>query len=176
MVVGSAEVLLLLQRGYVDVGFMGGAQIDRYGNLNSSVISPAGGRGAIRLPGSGGGNDIASLTDLIVVMKHERRRFVERVDFVTSPGWLRGSTSRRDSGLPYGGVSRVVTELGVFGFDAPSREMAVVALNPGVSPAQVQDNTGFDLVFGDEIPVTPIPTSAELRVLRELDREGLLTS
>src|ERR1700682_1173439 len=97
MVLGSAEVLLLLQRGYVDIGFMGGAQIDQYGNLNSSFIGdPA--HPKTRLPGSGGVNDISSLTAMIVAMKHEKRRFVERVDFVTSPGWLRGNNSRSESG------------------------------------------------------------------------------
>src|SRR6201997_707570 len=94
MVLGSTDVLLLLQRGYGDVGFMGGAQIDQYGNLNSSFIGdPA--HPKIRLPGTGGGNDIASLAAMIVTMKHERRRFVEKVDFITSPGWIRGGDSRR---------------------------------------------------------------------------------
>ena len=88
MVLGSADVLLLLQRGYVDVGFMGGAQIDQYGNLNSSFIGDPT-HPKTRLPGTGGGNDISSLTEMIVAMKHEKRRFVENVDFVTSPGWLR---------------------------------------------------------------------------------------
>src|ERR1700738_383829 len=97
MVLGSADVLLLLQRGYVDVGFMGGAQIDQYGNLNSSFIGdPA--HPKTRLPGTGGGNDISSLTAMIVAMKHEKRRFAERVAFVPSPGWLRGNNSRSESG------------------------------------------------------------------------------
>src|SRR3954454_3290713 len=105
MVLGSAEVLLLLQRGYVDVGFMGGAQIDQFGNLNSSFIGdPA--HPKTRLPGTGGCNDIASLTSMIVAMKHEKRRFVERVDFVTSPGWFDGYGSRRERGLPAGGMFR----------------------------------------------------------------------
>src|SRR5512138_2472785 len=98
MVLGSADVLLLLQRGYVDVGFMGGAQIDQYGNLNSSFIGDPK-KPKTRLPGTGGGNDIASLAQMIVAMKHEKRRFVEHVDFVTSPGFLNGGTTRRDSGL-----------------------------------------------------------------------------
>ena len=89
MVLGSAEVLLLLQRGYVDIGFMGGAQIDQYGNLNSSFIGDPE-NPKTRLPGTGGGNDISSLTNMIVAMKHEKRRFVENVDFITSPGWLKG--------------------------------------------------------------------------------------
>jgi glutaconate CoA-transferase, subunit B len=96
MVLGSAEVLLLLQRGYVDIGFMGGAQIDQYGNLNSSFIGdPAAPK--TRLPGTGGGNDISSLTNMIVAMKHEKRRFVEKVDFITSPGFsARTSHPRRE--------------------------------------------------------------------------------
>src|SRR5690349_22030091 len=89
MVLSSPDVLLLLQRGYVDVGFMGGAQIDRYGNLNSSFIGdPA--RPKTRLPGTGGGNDISSLAQMIVAMRHEKRRFAENVDFITSPGWIKG--------------------------------------------------------------------------------------
>src|SRR5437763_2747593 len=116
MVLGSAEVLLLLQRGYVDVGFMGGAQIDQYGNLNSSFIGDPT-KPKTRLPGSGGGNDIASLTHMIVAMKHERRRFVEQVDFITSPGWVYGGERRRASGLLAGGMFRVVTDLAVFGFE-----------------------------------------------------------
>src|SRR5580700_11350454 len=122
MVLGSAEVLLLLQRGYVDVGFMGGAQIDQYGNLNSSLIGDAADP-TTRLPGSGGGNDIASLTAMIVAMKHEKRRFVESVDFVTSPGYLRGGDTRRASGLLAGGTFRVVTDLAVFGFETDKRRM-----------------------------------------------------
>src|SRR5918911_1530875 len=124
MVLSSTDVLLLLQRGYVDVGFMGGAQIDRYGNLNSSFIGdPA--RPKTRLPGTGGGNDIASLAQMIVAMKHEKRRFVEHVDFVTSPGYLRGGDTRRASGLVGGGVFRVVTDLAVFGFDDRKRRIQV---------------------------------------------------
>ena len=175
MVLGSAEVLLLLQRGYVDVGFMGGAQIDQYGNLNSSFIGdPA--HPKTRLPGTGGGNDISSLTDMIVAMKHERRRFVGQVDFITSPGWLRGHESRCDSGLPMGGMFRVVTDLGVFGFEEGTRRMKAIALNPGVTREQVQDNTGFALVFDDEIGVTEPPTDHELLMLRELDPERLYTA
>jgi glutaconate CoA-transferase subunit B len=168
MVLGSADVLLLLQRGYVDVGFMGGAQIDQFGNLNSSFIGdPA--RPKTRLPGTGGGNDISSLTNMIVAMKHEKRRFVANVDFITSPGFIRGGTSRATSGLPAGGMFRVVTELAVFSFDDAERRMKVLALNPGVSRDQVQDNTGFDLVFDDTVSVTEPLTEAELATLRMLD-------
>ena len=175
MVLGSAEVLLLLQRGYVDVGFMGGAQIDQYGNLNSSFIGdPA--KPKVRLPGTGGGNDIASLTQMVVAMKHEKRRFVEQVDFITSPGFLRGRDTRRASGLPTGGMFRVVTDLAVFGFEAKKRRMQVISLNPGVSREQVQDNTGFRLEFAANPSVTEPPTDQELKFLRELDPERLYTT
>src|ERR1700739_2240423 len=113
MVLGSTDVLLLLQRGYIDVGFMGGAQIDQYGNLNSSFIGDPE-RPTTRLPGTGGGNDIASLTQMIVSMRHEKRRFVDKVDFVTSPGFLVGGDSRRRAGLGRGGMHRIVTDLGLF--------------------------------------------------------------
>jgi glutaconate CoA-transferase, subunit B len=175
MVLGSAEVLLLLQRGYVDIGFMGGAQIDQYGNLNSSVIGDPE-KPATRLPGTGGGNDIASLTRMIVTMKHERRRFVENVDFVTSPGWLSGGDSRAAKGLPTGGTYRVVTDLAVLGFDESTRRMKAIALNPGVTREQVQDNTGFALLFDEETSVTQPPTEHELAILRELDPDRLYTA
>jgi glutaconate CoA-transferase, subunit B len=175
MVLGSAEVLLLLQRGYVDVGFMGGAQIDQYGNLNSSFIGdPA--KPKTRLPGSGGGNDIASLASMIVAMKHERRRFVEQVDFITSPGYLHGNDSRRASGLLAGGMYRVVTDLAVFGFGPVQGRMQVLSLNPGVSREQLQDNTGFRLEFAPHPGVTEPPTDQELKVLRELDPQQLYTA
>ena len=175
MVLASTDVLLLLQRGYVDVGFMGGAQIDQHGNLNSSFIGdPA--RPKTRLPGTGGGNDIASLAHLIVAMKHEKRRFVANVDFVTSPGYLRGGTTRRDSGLPAGGMYRVVTDLGIFGFDEETRCMNVAALHPGVTREQVQDNTGFELACQPNIEVTQRPAAAELEFLRKLDPGRLYTA
>jgi glutaconate CoA-transferase subunit B len=172
MVLGSADVLLLLQRGYVDVGFMGGAQIDQYGNLNSSFIGDWE-KPKVRLPGTGGGNDISSLTSMIVAMKHERRRFVEKVDFITSPGWLNGGRTRADSGLPAGGMYRVVTDLAVFGFDEAVRRIKPLALNPGVTREQVQDNTGFKLDFDHNVGVTEPPTAQELLVLRALDPERL---
>jgi glutaconate CoA-transferase, subunit B len=172
MVLGSAEVLLLLQRGYVDVGFMGGAQIDQFGNLNSSFIGdPA--KPKTRLPGTGGGNDISSLTEMIVSMKHEKRRFVENVDFITSPGWLKGQQTRRESGLVAGGMFRVVTDLAVFGFDDASRRLKPFALNPGVTREQVQDNTGFKLEFGHDNGTTEPPTEKELTALRALDPQRL---
>jgi len=171
MVLPITDVLLLLQRGYVDVGFMGGAQIDKFGNLNSSYIGDAA-HPRIRLPGTGGGNDISSLTQMIVTMKHEKRRFVENVDFITSPGFITGGTSRAESGLPAGGMFKVVTDLAMLGFDGVTREMKVEALHPGVTLDQVRENTGFD-IQAKHVNTTEPPTYRELTVLRELDPEQL---
>jgi glutaconate CoA-transferase, subunit B len=175
MVLGSTDVLLLLQRGYVDVGFMGGAQIDEYGNLNSSFIGDPG-HPATRLPGTGGGNDIASLTQMIVAMKHEKRRFVKRVDFVTSPGFLAGGDARPEAGLIAGGMFRVVTNLGVLSFDEGSKRMKLIALHPGVTTERVQQNTGFELLIESGLPFTDPPTDNELAVLRYLDPDRLYTA
>jgi len=168
MLLSITDVLLLLQRGYVDVGFMGGAQIDRYGNLNSSFIgSPE--NPSVRLPGTGGGNDISSLTQMIVAIKHEKRRFVEKVDFVTSPGFLNGNSTRHDTGLISGGMYRVVTDLAIMGFDEKTKRMKVEALHPGVTAEEVRDNTGFDILIDENVGVTKAPSDEELSVLRHLD-------
>ena len=175
MVLSSTDVLLLLQRGYVDIGFMGGAQIDQFGNLNSSLIGDPQ-RPTSRLPGTGGGNDIASLTQMIVAMKHEKRRFVKAVDFVTSPGFLTGDDSRRNAGLIASGMYRVVTDLGMLGFDEGSKRMKLLALHPGVTAERVQQNTGFELLVAADLPVTDPPTADELAVLRHLDPDRLYTA
>ena len=168
MLLSITDVLLLLQRGYVDVGFMGGAQIDRYGNLNSSFIgSPE--NPSVRLPGTGGGNDISSLTQMIVAIKHEKRRFVEKVDFITSPGFLNGNSTRHDTGLISGGMYRVVTDLAIMGFDEKTKSMKVEALHPGVTAEEVRDNTGFDILIDENVGVTKAPSDEELSVLRHLD-------
>ena len=168
MLLSITDVLLLLQRGYVDVGFMGGAQIDRYGNLNSSFIgSPE--NPSVRLPGTGGGNDISSLTQMIVAIKHEKRRFVEKVDFITSPGFLTGNSTRHDTGLISGGMYRVVTDLAIMGFDEKTKSMKVEALHPKVTAEEVRDNTGFDILIDENVGVTKAPSDEELSVLRYLD-------
>jgi glutaconate CoA-transferase subunit B len=174
MLLPITDVLLLLQRGYVDVGFMGGAQIDKFGNLNSSYIGEVE-NPKIRLPGTGGGNDISSLTQMIVTMKHEKRRFVEKVDFITSPGFIEGGTSRHDAGLPTGGMFKVVTDLAMLGFDPRSREMMIEALHPGVTLQQVRDNTGF-AIKENGIETTMPPTERELSVLRVLDPDRIYTA
>ena len=169
MLPGITDAFLLAQRGFLDVGFIGGAQIDQYGNLNTSAIGGYD-KPAVRLPGSGGANDIISLCrEVMILTVHEKRRFTERVDFITSPGYLSGGDSRRKSGLLFGGVSRMVTTLGVFDFEPTSRRMRLVALHPGVSREDVQASTGFEVLVSESLTTTDPPTSKELEILRMLD-------
>lgn len=171
MLPAITDIFLYAQRGFLDVGFMGGAQIDQHGNVNTSVLGEYA-RPKVRLPGTGGANDIASLCrEVIIVTPHERRRFVERVDFVTSPGWLAGDGSRRRAGLLFGGVTRVVTTLGLFGFDPETHRMRVEALHPGVTLEQIRENTGFELQTAASLGATEPPQSDEIELLRELDPE-----
>jgi glutaconate CoA-transferase subunit B len=172
MLPGITDALLFAQRGFVDVGFMGGAQIDRYGNINTSMLGSDYWKPRVRLPGTGGANDIASLCrEVIIVTSHERRRFVEKVDFVTSPAWLAGDGSRRRAGLLFGGVSRVVTTLGILGFDPDTRRMRIEATHPGVSADDIRAETGFELGPAASVTVTEPPSDDELAVLRSLDPE-----
>src|SRR2546429_5826549 len=137
MLPGITETFLFAQRGFLDYGFMGGAQIDQHGNVNTSVLGADCWKPKVRLPGTGGANDIASLCrEVIILTAHEKRRFVARVDFVTSPAWLDGGDSRRRAGLPFGGVSRVVTTLGVFGFAPQTRRIRREAPQPRPVPRQ----------------------------------------
>lgn len=169
MLPGITDTFLFAQRGFLEVGFVGGAQIDRYGNLNSSILGPHE-RPTVRLPGSGGANDIISLCHrVMVVTMHERRRFVRQVDFVTSPGFLGGGDARRKAGLLFGRVSRVITHLGILGFDEETKAMRLEALHPGVTMADARENTGFELLIPELIATTEPPTERELAVLRSLD-------
>src|SRR2546422_3410219 len=171
MLPGITDAFLFAQRGFVDVGFMGGAQIDQYGNINTTAIGDYW-KPKVRLPGTGGANDIASLCrEVIIVTAHEKRRFVPRVEFVTSPAWLRGDGSRRAAGLLFGGVSRVVTTLGLLGFDPDSKRMRIEATHPGVSIDTLRQNTGFPLLEAPRLEVTEPPSDEELEMLRALDPE-----
>ena len=169
MLPGITDAFLLAQRGFLDVGFIGGAQIDQYGNLNTSAIGGYD-KPSVRLPGSGGANDIISLCrEVMILTVHEKRRFIERVDFVTSPGYLEGGDSRRRAGLLWGGVSRVVTTLGLFDFHPESRRMQLLALHPGVTVERVRENTGFEVLVSPSLTTTKPPTEEELSILRMLD-------
>lgn len=168
MLTSASGIFLMAQRGFFDYGFIGVAQVDQYGNVNTSIVGEHD-RPDVRLPGPGGANDIASMCNqVVVVTQHETRRFVEKVDFVTSPGFLTGGTSRREHGLPYGGPRWVVTDLALLDFDEGTHKMRVRALQPGVTLNQVQDATGFELLVHDNVYSLPPVEDSELAVLRML--------
>jgi glutaconate CoA-transferase subunit B len=172
---GLMEVFTyILQAGRVDVGFLSGAQVDRFGNINSTSIGRDPRHPSVRFSGSGGACDIACLAKrTIIIAKHEKRRFPEKVDYVTSPGWLGGGTSRLDSGLVRGGPDAVVTTMGVMRFRADSRAAYLTSYHPGLTPRAVAEATGFPLEVSEAVE-TPAPGPEELRILREdVDPEGI---
>ncbi len=162
-----------LQGGRIDVGFLGGAQIDKYGNINSTIIgtykAPK-----VRLPGSGGACDIASnVKRIIVITPHEKRRFVEEVDFLTSPGFIRGKEGWKQLKLQGGGPYAVITNLCTLKFDEVTGEMTVAALHEGVTLEQVQENTPWKVKVAEELLTTPPPTEKEIATLRALDPDKI---
>ena len=170
---GILDIVETAQRGFIEYGFLGGAQIDPFGNLNSTVIGEHS-HPKVRLPGSGGGNDVGShCWRTIAIMRHDKRRFVEKVDFITTPGYLSGPGAREDAGLPPGtGPYRVVTNLAVMGYHPTNKRMTLLQTQPGISIDQVVTNTGFELLIDDDVTENPPPTEKELSVLRdEVDRE-----
>ena len=170
-ILGSLEIFTwVLQGGRVDLGFLGGAQVDRWGNLNSTVIGDYK-RPAVRLPGSGGASDIATMAHrTVIMMPHEKRRFPADVDFITSPGFVSGREGRQRLGMIGGGPELVITDLGVLAFDETG-EMELRSVHPGVTVDQVLAQTGWDLKVARTIESTELPTEAELEVLRELQRQ-----
>jgi glutaconate CoA-transferase subunit B len=165
---------LYLQGGLVEVALLGGAQIDRFGNLNTTVIGDYA-RPKVRLPGSGGACEIAtSAQRTFMIMRLKRRAFVERLDFVTSPGHLDGGEARARLGLPGAGPALVISDLALLDFANPEREMQLVATHPGVSVEQVRAEVGWPLRVAPAVSVTPPPSEEELRMVRvELDPEGM---
>lgn len=171
------EIMEACQRGVVDYTFLGGAQIDMYGNINTSMIGTDYRRPKVRLPGSGGANDLASLCwKTLVITPHDTRRFVSRLDFLTTPGYLTGPGAREAAGLPPGsGPYKVITTLCLIGYDPLTKRMRVESLHPGIARQDVIDNTGFEMLFIEPLPVTPEPTDDELRALREkVDPQGTI--
>jgi glutaconate CoA-transferase subunit B len=169
MLTSITDVFLLAQRGFLHYGFLGAAQIDAHGNINTSFIGPVG-RPRVRLPGTGGANDIAALcNEVLVVTAHVPRRFVERVDFVTSPGHLGGGDARDKAGLVSQGPSTVVTDLALLDFEPGSRRMRLRGLQPGVTVKDVRAHTGFELHVHPEVYELEPPATTDLEILRELD-------
>ncbi len=163
-----------LQGGLIDVGFLGGAQIDRYGNINTTVIGDYE-NPRVRLPGSGGACEIALLArKIMIITRMQRRRFPERVDFVTSAGFLGGGNEREKLNIPGQGPAVVVTDMGVLRFHPGSREMYLTALHPSATVEQVRENAGWDLMVADKLEITEPPTAEEIRIIRvELDPQGI---
>jgi glutaconate CoA-transferase subunit B len=156
-----------LQGGLIDVGFLGGAQVDRFGNINSTVIGSYA-RPKVRLPGSGGACEIAiHAKKVIIILSQTRKSFPERIDFVTSAGFVEEGGRRGRSGMPGGGPALVITDLGVYGFSRRTKEMVLREIHPGVSIKKIRENTGWNLKVGRELATTTPPTEEELRLIRE---------
>ncbi len=170
----TIDLMGLLQRGEVEAGFIGGAEIDRHGNLNTTAIGDDRARPRTQLPGSGGGADIASLAGrLIVIMPHDRRRLRERVDFVTSPGYGSGGDWRTRVGLPRGGPSVLITTLGVFRF--VDGEAVLASYHPGASVDEIRAQTGWELRVAPDVRPTEPPSAEVLRIIRDYDSAGFWT-
>lgn len=175
---GLNSAFELTQRGFCDIGFIGGAEIDPYGNLNSTMMGefPEGyQKPKVRLPGSGGASDMAcSCEQTIIIMVHERRRFNEKLSYITSPGYLDGSPNARwRAGLVGQGPYRVITTKAILGFDDETKRMKLIATLPGETVKSVQDATGFELIIPDDVYEFEPPTVEEIRLIREvIDPKG----
>ncbi|MEI7591500.1 MAG: CoA-transferase [Deltaproteobacteria bacterium] len=166
---GMCEIMETACRGMLDYTFLGGAQIDMYGNLNSTRMGTDHQKPKVRFPGSGGANDFASFCwKMMVMTPQDPRRFAEKINYVTTPGWLTGGDSRAQSGLPLGaGPYKIITNMAVMDFEEVSKRMRIIAVNPGYSEKDVQENCGFELLKATKISENKAPTSEELRILRE---------
>jgi glutaconate CoA-transferase, subunit B len=163
----------VLHKGLVDVGFLGGLEIDAYGNLNTTLLGNL--KGKFRhFTGSGGANDIASSARrTIVIIRHEARKLNEAVSFITSPGYLRGDGDREAAGLS-GGPSRVITDKAIFDYDPESKRMRLVSIHPGTTREEVLANMNFQPVVPEDLPTTEPPTAEQIRLIRkEIDPEGM---
>ncbi len=170
------EVMSASQAGYVDYGFLGGAAMDCYGNVNTTVIGDWH-HPKVRLPGSGGANDVGSLCwrTIYVMRKQSPQTFVKKLDFLTTPGYLSGPGARERAGLPAGtGPYRVITQLGVYGFDDETKRLSLLSLHPGVTVDEVREASEFEIIIPEKVAVSPEPADEQLRILREIDPQGLV--
>jgi glutaconate CoA-transferase subunit B len=169
------EAMSMSQAGYMDFGFLGGAQIDKYGNLNTTVIGQHDAP-KTRLPGSGGANDVGSLCHkTLIIIKQDKKKFAEKLDFITTPGYLSGGDSREKAGLPAStGPYRVITQLAVFDFEPETKEMRLYSVHPGVDLKTVLENSSFKILVPEKVKATEPPTDNELRILQEIDPVGMV--
>jgi glutaconate CoA-transferase subunit B len=166
------------QRGYFDIGMLGGAQVDKYGNLNSTAIFGDGTyyMPKTRLPGSGGANDIAiSAKRTLIMMNQQKRRFLERVDYVTSPGYLDGPGCRETNGYPGGGPAVIISNMAIFRFDERTKEAYLDSVHPGVNAEDVKKEVSWDLKVSGDLKTTPPPTKNETDIIRTLDSQKIYT-
>jgi glutaconate CoA-transferase subunit B len=172
MVISVPEVFSYwLQAGKIDVGFLGGAQIDRFGNINSTVIGDYH-KPKVRLPGAGGAPEIAAnARKTMVVMRHNRRSFVEKVDFISSAGYLSGGDERKRLGIRGEGPVVIITDLGILTPEPVTREFVLTSIHPGISVEEVKDQTGWDLKVASDLATTQPPTAEYLQVLRDLNQK-----
>jgi acyl CoA:acetate/3-ketoacid CoA transferase beta subunit len=163
------EVMETCQRGMVDYTFLGGAQIDQYGNINSTMVGTDYQKPKVRFPGSGGANDLASFCwKTMMITPQDNRRFTEKIDFVTSPGYLTGPGAREAAGLPPdSGPYKVITNLCVIGFDDETKRMKVESMHPGITKETIVENTGFELLWAEDLKISDPPSKEELSCLRE---------
>ncbi len=172
------DIMDSMRRGFIDYAFLGGAQIDGYGNLNSTMIGDDYEKPKVRFPGSGGANDFGSLAweTLIIMDRHSPRRFIEKVDFITTPGFLYGPGAREEEGLSEDtGPTRVITDLCLMDFEPESKRMRLIATHPGISIDDVIKATGFELIIADDVETTIPPTEEDLRILHEvIDPNGFV--
>lgn len=171
------DVMSLAQAGYVDYGFLGAAQMDMYGNINTTVIGDHA-LPVTRLPGSGGASDVASFARrlIIIIADQSKRTFVEKVDFLTTPGYLDGPGGRERAGIAKGtGPYRVITQLGIYGFDEETKRLKLISLHPGVHIDEIKKRSGFDIMIAGDVETNPEPTKEHLRILREeIDPAGVV--
>lgn len=172
------DIMDSMRRGFIDYAFLGGAQIDKYGNLNSTMIGDDYEHPKVRFPGSGGANDFGSLAweTLIVMDRHSPRRFVGKVDFITTPGYLYGPGAREEEGLsPNTGPTKVITDLCLFDFDPETKIMRLKALHPDITIEDIKKATGFEFIIPDSIETTIIPSEEDIRLLHEvIDPNGFV--
>jgi glutaconate CoA-transferase, subunit B len=170
------DVMSAAQSGYIDYAFLGAAAMDMYGNLNTTVIGDWN-QPKARLPGSGGANDLGSLCwrTMYIMRNQSVRTFMKKLDFLTTPGWLTGDGAREAAGLPAGcGPYRVITQLGVYGFDVQSKRLTLLSLHPGVTVDDVKANSDFEILIPKEITITEPPSVEEQKILREIDPNGVV--
>ncbi len=169
------DVMSAGSAGYIDYGFLGAAMIDEYCNLNTTIIGNWD-KPKVRLPGSGGANDIGSFCSrTIIIMQQDKMKFRKKIDFLTTPGYLSGPGAREKAGLPPNtGPYRIITQLGVYGFEDETRRVKLLTVHPGVTVDMIQENSEFEIIIPDNVPTSPEPTEEEIRILHEIDPYGIV--